>query len=315
MADAITTLHLIRRGRTAESQVAHLLGRGARETIAALQNDLAGVASGAHDGKLVVRVDGSAGAVAAGTVVADQSNCTAGDALIITVPGFPAYVLTCVATDAEVTAAPGTGLWSIETATDDATGASLEAAINSMPGLMAAVVADNTSGSVAITARVAGSLGNSIGITKDVTTSGALTITAMTGGANPGARPTATATFGTADVANDDTISVGGVTFTWKAAPSGENQLETSATQATAASRFAAGVNAHSKLKGLVSASVDTAIVTLTWLGDPRTAQLISLARTEANAGSVTWSAAAFTPLTTESYGGTAPNVFAMGAP
>ena len=313
MADAITTLHLTRRGRTAEAQAAHVLGRGARETIAALQNDLAGVASGAYDGKLVVRVDGSTGAAATGTVVVESDDTTAGDALIVALPGLPAVSLVAVATSAEVTA--GDGTWSLQTATDTAKAQSLRDAINNHHLLGSRLLATESSGTVTITARVAGSLGNSIGITKKVTTAGALTITAMSGGADPGVRPTATATFGTADVANDDTISIGGVTFTWKAAPANESQIQTSTTEATAASRFAAAVNAHSKLKGLVNASAPSAVVTVTWLGDPRTAQLVTLARTEANSGSVTWSAAAFAPLTTESYGGTAPNVFAMGAP
>lgn len=317
MADSIVTVHVISRGLTAASDRDRFLrsGQGAREVAERLSERLTAAASGALSCKLVVRVDGSAAKAAAGTVVVDQSDCAAGDKLIVAIPGLPPFTLTAVATDAEVTAAPGTGLWSIETATDDATGEQLEAAINNMHGLSAHVTAVNTSGSVAITARHAGTVGNGIRFSKVEATPTALTLTQPSGGADSGQRPTATATFGSADVANDDTISVGGVTFTWKAAPVGENQLETSATQATAAARFAAGVNAHSKLQGLVSAAVADAVVTITWLGDPRTAQLIALARAETNSGSVTWSATAITPLTTESYGGTAPRQFPLGAP
>lgn len=318
MADSITTVHLIRRGRTAASARAHYLrsGQGAREVIARLVEELTAVGSGALDGKLVVRVDGSAAAAAAGTVVVDQSNCTAGDKLLVGVPGVPPVVLTCVATDDEVTA--GAGEWSIETATDTAAGASLATAINGHPLLSRYVSAVNTTGSVAITAVHAGSGGNDIAISKKVTTANALTITAMSGGADPGQRPTLTVTFNTDTkaLAADDTVSIGAVTFTWKTSgASGESQINYANVDATDATSFAEAVNDHSKLEGLVSAEADSGVVTLTWLGDPRMSQLVSLAKSETNSGAMTLSATAFAPLTTETYGGTEPREFALGAP
>lgn len=316
MAEPITTIHLARHGSTVPSAVERFLrpGLGARETIEELRRELSAIASGAAPGSLVVRVDGSAAAAAAGTVVVDQSNCTAGDALIIRVPGYPAFRLVAVADDDDVGASDGT--WSIETATDDATGAQLAAAINAHHLLSKFVSAVNTSGSVAITASHAGSGGNDISLTKDVTTSAALAITAMAGGADASERPSLTITCGSADVVEDDTVSIGAVTLTWKDAPSGdESEVDVSTTPATAAANLGAAINGHSKLEGLVSASVDGAVVTLTWLGDARSSQLVGVSRAETNSGSVTVSAAAFAPLTTESYGGTAPRQFALGAP
>lgn len=313
MADAITTLHMISRGRTAASAAERHLEGGAREIAARLVEDITGIASGAIPGKFAVRVDGSAAAAAVGTVVVDQSNCTAGDLLLVSIPGIPPVKLTAVADDDDATS--GSGNWSIETASDDTTGEQLEACINTHPVLSRYLTAVNTTGSVALTANYAGTGGNAIGLAKDVTTAAALTITAMAGGADAGQRPTGVASFGSADVANDDTVSIGSVTFTWKAAPSGENQIETSTTPATAATRFAAAVNAHSKLEGLVSASVDDDVVTITWLDDPRTGQLVTTSATVANSGSLAWTDTFLTPLTTESYGGTAPREFPLGAP
>lgn len=315
MADSILTLHLVRRGCTPGSLAEKILGSGgamgARESFARITEQLAGVASGALEGRAIVRIDGSLQAAASGSVACTYGSSTAGDRLFISIPGMPPFTLTAVAG----TAVAASGQYSLATATDTAVAQSLRDAINAVARLNELVSATESAGTVTITADVVGTAGNDIAMAKSVTTAGALTITAMSGGADAGQRPTATATCGTANITADDTISIGGVTLTWKASAASEDEVTLSATEATAATNLGAAINAHTKLQGLVSASVATAVVTVTWLGDPRTAQLVSLARVEVNSGSVTWSAAAFTPLTTESYGGTAPLSFAMGAP
>lgn len=318
MADSIVTVHVISRGLTAASDRDRLLrsGQGAREVAEAVRERLTAVASGALSGKLVVRVDGSAAAAASGTAAVTAASCTAGDRLIITVPGYPSYALTCVATDDEVTA--GAGEYSIETATDDAVGASIETAINGLAGLNQHVVADNTTGSVAITAIHAGTIGNGITLAKDVTTAGAFTLTQPTGGADSGQRPTATITFNTDTnaLAADDTIAIGAVTFTWKNGDaSGESQIDYANVDATDAASLVTAVNGHSKLEGLVFAESSGGVVTLTWLGEPRLSQLVTIVKAETNSGAMTLSDAAFAPLTTESYGGTVPREFSLGAP
>lgn len=64
----------------------------------------------------------------------------------------------------------------------------------------------------------------------------------------------------------DDTVTVGATTLTGKDTPANENQFETGGTNAEVATAFAACVNAHSVLSKYLSASADSAVVTLTSL-------------------------------------------------
>lgn len=128
------------------------------------------------------------------------------------------------------------------------------------------------------------------------------------------AAATQTVTFGSADIVADDTVSVGGVTFTWKASAASQDEITLSTTEATAATNFAAAVNAHTDLQGLISASVATAVVTLTWLGAPRVGEHITLARTETNGGSVTLGAATLVSSATLTVGSTTTRVYPGGS-
>ena len=89
------------------------------------------------------------------------------------------------------------------------------------------------------------------------------------------------------EIAADDTISIGAVEYTWKASASGDDEITLSFTEATAATNFAAKINADARWTGILSASVATATVTLTWLADPRLCQHILVTYAETNAGSV----------------------------
>lgn len=97
-------------------------------------------------------------------------------------------------------------------------------------------------------------------------------------------------------IVEDDTVTIGGVVFTWKASPSGESEVAFVNTDATDAAALAAKITAHSKLAGVVSATSAAGVVTVTALQDPRSALLITTSRAETNAGSVTWGAAALAP-------------------
>jgi len=111
---------------------------------------------------------------------------------------------------------------------------------------------------------------------------------------------TGTCTLGSADIVADDTVLIGSVTLTWKADGSGsEDQVTLSTTEATAATNLAAAINAHTKLVGVVTASVASAVVTVTSDQDPRSAIHINTSRTETNSGSVTWGGANLTTAST----------------
>lgn len=75
---------------------------------------------------------------------------------------------------------------------------------------------------------------------------------------------TGTVTF--SSFVENDTVTVGAVTLTGKDAPSGENQFAANGNDAADATAFAACVNAHSVLSKIVSASANSATVTLTCL-------------------------------------------------
>lgn len=316
MADTIVcATAILQRGQDPASWEDRLLkDTSARhEAVTNLSAMLEGIANGTLGAKLTVRVDGSTGAAAAGTVVVESDDTAEGDQLLVTIPGFPTVALAAVLTDEEVVT--GGGQWSLETATDTAQAQSLRDAINNHPALRKHVVATESSGTVTVTALRAGTGGNNIVLAKDVATAGALTITAMASGADIGDAPDATCTFGSANIANDDTIRIGSVLFTWKASASNENEITSSSTEATAAANFLAKVNAHSQLNGLILATADSsAVVRLTWLGDPRSGELIYLVRTETNSGSVTFSAATLGSGSTEAYQA-APKTYTLGAP
>lgn len=237
--------------------------------------------------KALVRVDSVTRGAATGTVVVESDDTTAGDILTIHIPNLTPVVFTAVSTDAAVTAAPGTGLWSLETATDTAQAQSLRDAINDHPRTKGIITASESSGTITLTADEPGSWAHTIVLAKTVTTAGALTLTQFSGGDDILDQPTMDIVFGTPNITADDTISVGARTYTWKASASADGEITLSTTETTAATNFAAAINADTNLTGICTASVNSATVTLTFVCDPRLAQHIVVAYTEANAGSV----------------------------
>ena len=123
------------------------------------------------------------------------------------------------------------------------------------------------------------------------------------------ALPTASvvATVGTA--VSDDTLVMGNVTLTWKASPSGENQVDIGASAGVSATNLGAAINAHSKLGGVVSAVVAGAAVTISWVGAGRESALVSLSET---GSSVTIDATTFAPANTLAKQ-TSPQLFRQG--
>lgn len=101
-------------------------------------------------------------------------------------------------------------------------------------------------------------------------------------------RPTSTIAITHANVTADDTVSVGGATFTWKASASGEDQVTIGANVTADGDNLAAKINAHSKLSGLVSAVNAAGTITITYLCDPRAALNMVLATSDATAHTLT---------------------------
>lgn len=106
-----------------------------------------------------------------------------------------------------------------------------------------------------------------------------------TGGDKTLAAQTITLSF--ADITADtDTLTIGGVVFTWKAAASTESEVTIGANLAAATTNLTAALNAHSKLTGLFTATGVTAtgVVTLTANFPGRLFNLITLATNDATA-------------------------------
>lgn len=299
----------------AEQALADSEDASARDGIARLVRVLGGLGA-TPSAKVVARVDSSTRGAASQTVDVVVADGTAGDTLTLRFPSYGQQsTFSAVATGG--TAASGT--YSLDAGSNTLAAQELRDAINADALASRLVVATESSGTVTITALEAGSWAHEITLKKDVTTGTALALGAATlaGGDDVLDQPTETVTFNTDTnaLAGDDTVSVGSVTFTWKASPSGENQIDISAVDATAASNFAAAVNAHSKLQGVVDAEAASGVVTLTYKGNPREGELLLCQKSETNAGAMTFgNSGVFAAGTTQAYESTARIYGSRGA-
>lgn len=100
--------------------------------------------------------------------------------------------------------------------------------------------------------------------------------------------------------ATDTLVFNGGrVTLTWKTSPSGENEVAIGASDTAAGDNLAAKINAHSKLKGIFTATNAAGVVTIVCNLGPRELDLMGV--TETGNGQVL-SATNFALDTTDSY-------------
>lgn len=208
-----------------------------------------GLASGM--GAMVrLAIDESSPKAATGTVVFTQASMTAGDKVII--DGI-AYTAVAGAATASL------GQFSIDTS-DTAVGNSFVLALAAYPrdnrGPAPLCTGVNTAGSVALTWGKAGICGNSV-VMQEKDTGGGIAITAFSGGREPGSLPNIIGTF-TGVPADGGTLTLGSVVLTVAAAPANESEFDGGGTSAEAAANLIACINAHSKLKGLIVASVGT---------------------------------------------------------
>lgn len=242
-----------------------------------IENFLRSARGATRGAKFFYRVDSVAAVSATQTVACTQASFTAGDVLNVGGAIFTAKASGSVAANGEFDAVTS----------NTVTGDNLAAAINAMPYSKARMSAVNATGTVTITWLEAGSAGNSVPITKVVTNSGAMTLggATLSGGKDEMQSGAPTATLTHANITANDTLKIGSVTLTWKASPSGENEVLIGANATADGDNLVTKINAHSKLQGLIVASNNAGIVTMTYVGAGREAALITLSKTESAAG------------------------------
>lgn len=244
--------------------------------------ELAGMARRPH--KVLARVDSVTRGAAAGTLVADVSDATTGDELHIRLPGAGLIAkLTVVASSPTYAAGEVDG----SAATDTLFGDEFVSAIQGHPVLSKYFTASNSTGTVTVTCKDPGTWGNNVTFIEKVTSNSPFAPTSPSGGDDILDQPSMTVTFGVPDIVADDTISIGARVYTWKASASADGEITLSTAEATAAANFAAAINADATWTGVLTASVNGAVVTLTFVGDPRLCQHITSDFAETNAGSV----------------------------
>jgi hypothetical protein len=269
---------------------------GTHSEIGRLINLLNAMASGVHPGVVRVRTDDSTGTAASQAATVAQASFTAGDKLIITIPGVQPLVYTAILTGTPVY---GSGQFLAATS-DTATAASLAAAIVADQRAQRAGITATASVAVCtITANARmGSAGNAIKAQKFVTTAGAFSLAnsgAFTGGHDPGVLSTSTLALSGALTVND-TVTIGGVVLTAVAVPANESQFVGAVSAAADGAALVACINAHSKLKGIILAS-GTSTVTLTFRVGGRMGTLVTVAK---SAAAITLTGANFAPLSTD---------------
>ncbi len=79
-------------------------------------------------------------------------------------------------------------------------------------------------------------------------------------------------------VADTDTLTIGDITLSWKAAASTESEVTIGGTATICATNLVAKINAHSQLKGLVSATSAAGVVTISCAFPGRIGEMITLA-------------------------------------
>lgn len=317
MAASVISLHLTTSSldpTSAAQRHTPAVGISSYDAIERLEHALMAAKSGSMNGKLVVRVDSSAAVAATGDITCVAASLAAGDQLFIKPPGAAAYAFTLVATDAEVTASPTTGLYSKQTNTNNAIATSLTSAINNHAGLSRYVTATDATGHVTLTAAngCPGASGNNIVVTKKVATAAGHVITAMSGGVNAGALAVATVVLDQSKLTADDTLRIGSTTYTWKASAATESQVTIGASSTAAGDNLAAKINAHSTHQGLLVASNASGTVTITCYAPPRVAEQIYMVKTENVSGAMTLTQMAGPA--TDSVGGTSPATYSVGA-
>lgn len=266
----------------------------------------AAMSSGVRPGKVRVRTDSYTGVRASLTLAVTQANIATGEYLDVLIPGRGTFRLAAVASGADVT------LGQFVSATNDATTATnMAAAVNGMLGLKDLVAASTNSGNLILTAKEYGTVGNAYraidGTVNGLSPAGGT----FAGGKDTSSQVTATAALVHLNIAANDTITIAGQVFTWKAAAATESEVTIGANATADGDNLVAKVNAHSGLLGLVTASNDAGTVTVTYLVPPRIAVLMLLATSDGNSATLTQPSLASVAVANT----TATRTYALGGP
>jgi hypothetical protein len=238
-----------------------------------------------------LQIDESTKYAARATVTLTQASLTAGDKVIVA-----GVALTAKAGSA--TAASGE--WSLDTGDTEAA-ASLVLAINAVEQLKRIVTATSSLGVVTIVAVTPGMGGNQIAL-QEIDASGGILRSGnyLAGGRDEASLPTVVGTFTNAP-ADTGTLTIGSVVLTAAASPSNESEFDNGTNGPTAVANLMACINAHSKLKGLVVASVGstTSKINIQLLQGGRIGALVSVLDGLSN---YTQDVASFAPVQTEAW-------------
>lgn len=254
------------------------------------------IAGGVGASKLIVRVDSSTPVAASIAVTCDQSVATAGDVLKIGGISFTAKASGAVASAGEFDIG----------ASSSAMATNLAAAINAQANSARRYSASPNSAVVTVSSLTPGAAGNTIPVSKAVTSANALTFTGTTfaGGKSLLGSAAPTVTLDQSKLTANDTLKIGAVTLTWKASASLEGEVTIGASSTAAGDNLVSKINAHSKLQGLFTAANLSGVVTITYLGAGREGALIGLTKTENTSNAMVLSTSDFSSGATDAYGG-----------
>lgn len=278
------------------NQVASLVLNGSADPHAALTKvvDLvAGGAAGEQPIYMRTMVDDSVGTSATGSAAVTYANIAAADKLIVG-DSLQQVEFTCVST------VPVAGDNTFQKVTDaTATGASLAAAINSSPQMKGRYTAAAVTGTVTLTVTAPGTRGNTSWLTKQMANGAGLTLVQFSGGRDAASRYINTITLG-ANPTNGQTLTIGAVVLTFVTSSANESQITIGADKETTAASLSVCINAHSKLKGLMSATnaATTALVPVTLNLSGRFGALVPISTN----ATITFTQASFAPATTETW-------------
>ena len=297
-------MELVLGDRTAAAVVDELPVAGAPHAARAYLGNMLAACGSSYRGRLRVSVDEVTPVAATATITCVVASMTAGDTLLI-----GDSILTCVAGAA--TAA--SGQYSKDTS-NTACGISLKAAIKALPGVRELVTATESSGTVTITARTLGTIGNSLKLRKKVTTGAAhiLSGATLSGGKDESARASGVITCVHANTDANDTIQIGSTVMTVKASgATGDDEFNIGTTDTTLAANLVTCINAHPELEGICTATNAVGVVTVAFQCDARLAQHIVFQTSDADGLALTTQPTTTITITNS----LAPREYDLGAP
>ncbi|HVK87948.1 MAG TPA: hypothetical protein VM513_27700 [Kofleriaceae bacterium] len=307
--NAITVISVYHGGGDAPASVGERLNReesSPRQEAEALSRFFAAAAGGVRPCKVRVRTDSCVATQATLTLAVTQANIAVGEYLDIVIPGRGAYRVTAVTSGADVT------LGQFVSQTSNAvTATNIAAAVNGMLGLKDWVTATTNSGNLILTANLYGTVGNGYTVLDGTVNGLSPAGGAFASGIDTSGQVTATIACVVANTDADDTVSIGGTTFTAKASgASGDNQFNLGASNTAMGDNLVAKINAHPDLLGLVTGVNASGTITLTFTVDPRVARHMVLQTSDADGLVITQATISRTLTNT-----VATRTYALGAP